>query len=98
MNLLDYEAFNNLFKYQTDLAFFGNTTFDLDQDDHNSNAKVISAQLRQSFYDGKVFENQETFLILRKITDMSMSMRIPSLKYIFLNNFADIKQKDFFQN
>ena len=96
MNLLDYETMNNLFKYQTDLAFFGNTTFELDKDNHNINAKVVSALLRQSFLDSKVFENQETFLILRKITDMSMSMRIPNLKYIFLNNFENIKEKDFF--
>jgi len=96
MNLLDYEDLNNLYKYESEVVFFGNTTFDLDSDNVKNNAKVISAMLKQTFIDSNVFENQEAFLILRKITDKSMGMRIPDLNYIFLNNFEDIKEKDFF--
>ena len=36
--------------------------------------------------------------MLRRATDKLMSMRIPTLSYIMLKNFDDIKNEDFFQS
>lgn len=37
-------------------------------------------------------------MILRRATDRAMSMRVPNLNYILLNNFEDIKANHFFQS
>jgi len=57
---------------------------------------VISTVLREKFIENKVFENHEAFLVLRKAADKVLGMKVPTLQYVCLNSFEDLKNKDFF--
>jgi len=35
-------------------------------------------------------------MVLRKATDKMLGMKLPDLNYIIMNNFEDMKNRDFF--
>jgi len=78
INLLDQDK-NNIYTYATEVVCVGSMKYELDTDDRDQYAMVISSVLRHEFIDKKVFENHEAFLVLRKAADKVLGMKVPNL-------------------
>ena len=53
--------------------------------------------MNENILDIKLFNQYETYSILRGLTQMILEMRRPDLEYILLNTFENQKKNDFFK-
>jgi len=61
-------------------------------------AVVISATLKKEVIEKNIFENMETIMILSVINEITAGIKRADLRYLMLNSFETMKQKDFFKN
>lgn len=52
--------------------------------------------MRDNITDSFVFDQSETYAMLRKILENILEMRRPDLEYILLNTFESLIKTDFF--
>ena len=97
INLLDQNK-NNIYQFETKIANFGQRKFMLRKDNPEIYAVVISATLKKEVIEKNIFENMETIMILSVINEITAGIKIADLRYLMLNSFETMKQKDFFKN
>jgi len=69
-------------------------------DPHNPEiyAIAICATLKKEVIEKNIFENMEAIYILTSINEITAGIKITDLRYLMLNSFETMKQKDFFKN
>ena len=97
INLLDQDK-NNIYQFETKIANFGQRKFMLNRNNPEIYAVVISATLKKDVIEKNIFENMETIMILSVINEITAGIKIADLRYLMLNSFETMKQKDFFKN
>ena len=74
----------------------GQKRFYLNNTDSTDYVVVISAKMREDILKRNVFNQQETYSILRRAQEIVIEMKRPNLQYLLLNTFETHKTKDFF--
>jgi len=69
-------------------------------DPHNPEiyAIAICATLKKEAIERIIFENMEVVYILTAINEITAGIKMTDLRYLMLNSFETMKQKDFFKN
>lgn len=68
----------------------GQKKFQLDKNDAQIYALVISSMIRQEIIEKQLLDRYEISKILSETIDFYLGMRIPDLEYIALNSFEDL--------
>ena len=71
--------------------------FGLSHDDQDVYAMVVSTLLRKKIIQSQTFDRYEAEQLLSKAILTVLRMRIPDLKFLILNTFADMSKQGFFQ-
>lgn len=72
INLVDYsdiqgQNYNNMFSYETSIVLLGAKRFELDKVDSSDYVLVIAARLRDDIVRQKIFDIEESMIILRNM-------------------------------
>ena len=94
INLVENSKKNNLYSYVSNVLSVGRKRFELSANDPEDYIIVISSLLRMDQID--MFDQTETYAMLRSSQQLLMAMRIPDLEYILLNTFDQLRKQDFF--
>ena len=78
-------VFNNLYTYESQVVLVGQKKFQVNRNDQNDYIIIISARISTRIIEKKMFEQYETFSILRGAQEIMIEMRRPDLEYILLN-------------
>ena len=97
LNLID-ERYNNLYTYQSSIVIVGKKKFLLDEQDSENYLYIISSKMHPNIVKRNLFDQCETFSILRASQDIIIKMRKPSLDFMLMNTFESLKKRDFFSS
>ena len=87
---------NNVYSYQSEIVSVGQHKIILDCKNPEIYVYVVGATLNKNVIQKSIFENIETNGILQDMIKLTTNMIVADLKYLILNSFDDVKEKDFF--
>lgn len=78
------------------VMMIGQKRFNMSEDFPEQYVMVVSAILRKHVIEKNIFEQSESYSLLKKAMILIFGLRIPDLKFIVLNSFDDIAANYFF--
>ena len=94
INLIDELKHNNMFTYASRIVTVGSKKMQLHDERADDFIYIISAKLTDAVMDS--FTMQESHSMLRSVQENIVEMRRPDLRYLLMNTFDSLKEKDFF--
>jgi hypothetical protein len=91
------------YTYQTMVTIAGTCKFNIVSENQQESkeeagyVQVVAAVLRRNLISKDILVRAEAFAVLKRALDLMMTMRIPSLEYLALHPFSELKIKDFFR-
>ena len=85
-----------MFSYQTSIVLLGAKRFEIDKEDSSDYVLVISARLRDNVVRQRIFDIEESMIILRNMQNMYLQLRKPNLSFLLKNNFYAMVKDHFF--
>ena len=103
INLIE-EKYQNQYIYQSKIIKIGHKKFMINNEMPQEYLSLISTKLSHRIINPHtkdyvdLFTKDETQVILRNCIELYLRMNIPTLEYLLLNSYKDLKQKDYFNN
>ena len=68
--------YNNLYIYMSQLLLIGQKRFQINKDDQSDYLIIISARITDEIIEKKIFEQYETYSLLRGAQEIMIEMRL----------------------